>query len=119
MIARALWTLGAALSAVLLITMAVANRHDVRLVLDPFTPESPVIWATLPFYAYLFAMLILGVILGGLATWVNQGKWRRLVRIRTHEALRWKSEAERLMRERDAGIAAGNEPRKQLTVIGR
>ena len=119
MITRALWTLGAVLAAVFLITLAVANRHGVQLVLDPFTPEAPVISAMLPFYVYLFAMLILGVILGGLATWVNQGKWRRLVRIRTHESLRWKGEAERLTRERDAGVAAGNERRKQLTVIGR
>jgi hypothetical protein len=118
-ITRALWTLGAALAAVLLITLAVANRHSVRLVLDPFTPEAPVIWATLPFYVYLFTMLIIGVVLGGLATWVNQGKWRRLVRIRTHEGLRWKNEAERLMRERDSSVAAAKEPRKQLTAIGR
>lgn len=119
MIARALWTLGSVLAAVLLITLAVSNRHGVQLVLDPFTPEAPVISTVMPFYVYLFAMLILGVILGGLATWVNQGRWRRLVRIRTHEGLRWKGEAERLMRERDAGVAAAGERRKQLTVVGR
>src|SRR5262249_14602473 len=116
LISRLLLTTGAFLAAVLLVTLAVANRHGVRLVLDPFNPETPVISAELPFYAYLFAMLIVGVVLGSTATWIGQGKWRRMVRVRTHEALRWKSEAERLTRERDAGVA---EKRKHLALASR
>lgn len=116
MIARLLWSLGAAAAAVVLIALAVANRHEVRLVLDPFNRQAPVIFAELPFYVYLFAMLIAGVVLGSLATWLGQGKWRRLVRARTHDALRWKGEAERLMRERDAGVA---ERKKQLALASR
>jgi uncharacterized integral membrane protein len=115
-ITRALLSIGAFLTAVVLIALAVANRHAVRLVLDPFTPEAPVISLELPFYAYLLAMMIAGVLLGGAATWISQGKWRRLVRVRTHEALRWKGEAERLMRERDAHVA---ERKKQLALAGR
>ncbi len=116
MIGRILWSICAVIAAVVLVTLAVANRHEVRLVLDPFNRQAPVIFAELPFYIYLFAMLIVGVLLGGLATWVNQGKWRRLVRARTHEALRWKGEAERLMRERDATVA---NTKKQLALAGR
>jgi hypothetical protein len=101
--------------AVLLVTLAVANRHGVRLVLDPFSPQNPVIFLELPFYGYLFGVLIFGVVLGGIATWMSQGKWRRLVRLRTLEAVRWKAEAERLTRERDAGVSE----RKRLTVVGR
>ena len=119
MIAKALWTLGAVIAGVLLITLGVANRHSVQLVLDPFNPEAPVISAALPFYAYLFAMLILGVLLGSFATWIGQGRWRRLVRTRTHESLRWKGEAERLIRERDATLNERNEHQKKLTLIGR
>lgn len=105
MIARILWSLGALVAAVLLVTLAVANRHEVRLVLDPFNRQAPVIFAELPFYFYLLGMLIAGVLLGSAATWIGQGKWRRLVRARTHEALRWKGEAERLMRERDSNVS--------------
>lgn len=104
------------LAAIVLVTLAVANRHDVRLVLDPFNRQAPVVYAELPFYIYLFAMLIVGVVLGSLATWISQGRWRRLVRLRTHEALRWKGEAERLMRERDATVA---DRKKQLAIAGR
>ena len=116
MIARILWSLGATLTAIVLVSLAVANRHEVRLVLDPFNPQAPVIFAELPFYIYLFDMVIAGVLLGGAATWIGQGKWRRLVRVRTHESLRWKAEAERLVRERDAQVS---ERRKQFAIAGR
>ena len=116
MISRILWSLGTLLAAVVLIAMSVANRHEVRLVLDPFNRQAPVIFTELPLYVYLFATLVAGVVLGSAATWITQGKWRRLVRARTHESLRWKGEAERLMRERDAGVATA---KKQLAIVGR
>ena len=116
MIARVSGALGAFSAAIVLVTLAVANRHEVRLVLDPFNRQAPVVFTELPFYIYLFAMLIAGVLLGSAATWIGQGKWRRLVRMRTHESLRWKGEAERLMRERDATVA---ERKKQLALASR
>lgn len=102
MLKRILWLLTAFPAAALLITLAVANRHSVRLVLDPFRPESPVISVVLPFYGFLFGALLIGVLLGGTATWLSQGRWRRMARIRAGEARRWQAEADRLMRERDA-----------------
>ena len=69
--------------AALLITLAVANRHDVRLVLDPFRPEQPAISVVLPFYAFLFGVLALGILAGGMAVWMSQGRWRRTARMRT------------------------------------
>ena len=64
----------------LLVTLAVVNRHEVRLVLDPFRPETPVLSLVLPFYAYLFITLLLGVLLGGTAMWLSQARWRRNAR---------------------------------------
>ncbi len=93
--------------AALLITLAVANRHDVRLVLDPFRPEQPAISVVLPFYSFLFGVLALGILAGGMAVWMSQGRWRRTARLRTQDARRWQAEADRLARERDAGMAAG------------
>ena len=107
-------------AAVGLVTMAVINRHGVRMVLDPFNPQRPVISLELPFYVYLFAMLILGVVLGGVATWLSQGKWRRQLRARTLEALRWKGEAERLQREHVAGMSSTTKSdKKQLALTNR
>lgn len=106
MIGRIVGLLVGFVSAVFLVTLAVANRHSVLLVLDPFNPQNPVLALELPFYAYLFAMLIIGVVLGGTATWMSQSRWRRLARARGQDAARWRAEAERLTRERDATLAA-------------
>lgn len=102
--------------ALVLIALAVANRHAVRLVLDPFRPESPAISLVLPFYAYLFGVLALGIIAGGLAVWLGQGHWRHTARARTQEARRWQSEADRLIRERDAEAAGSS---RQLIATSR
>ena len=106
MIGRIVGLLVGFVSAAFLVTLAVANRHSVLLVLDPFNPQNPVLALELPFYAYLFAMLIIGVVLGGTATWMSQSRWRRLARARGQDAARWRAEAERLTRERDATLAA-------------
>ena len=105
MLKRILWLLTAFPAAALLITLAVANRHSVRLVLDPFRPDAPVLSIVLPFYGFLFGTLLIGVLLGGTATWLSQGRWRRTARLRGGEAKRWQTEADRLMRERDAEVS--------------
>jgi uncharacterized integral membrane protein len=91
--------------AIVLLTLAVINRHGVRLVLDPFRPEEPVVSLVLPFYVYLIGTLLIGIVIGGAATWVTQGRWRRTARRRTAEAQRWQAEADRLARERQAALA--------------
>jgi hypothetical protein len=103
---RIVWILIALPAGLLLVTLAVVNRHEVRLVLDPFQPETPVLSLVAPFYAYLFAVLLLGVFLGGTAVWVSQGRWRRSARLHGKSAARWHAEADRLTRERDAQAAA-------------
>jgi hypothetical protein len=112
---RILWLLIALPAGLLLVTLAVANRHEVRFSLDPFRPEAPVLSLVLPFYVYLFAMLIIGVALGGAAMWLSQGHWRRSARVHGRAAARWQAEADRLTRERDAQAAART---KQLAVSG-
>lgn len=103
--------------AAFLVTLAVANRHLARLVLDPFRPENPVIAIELPFYVYLFGALLIGVVAGGVSVWMSQGHWRHTARVRTQEARRWHAEADRLTRERDASV--GQSPARSLAVVGR
>ncbi len=110
--------------AVVLVAIAVANRHAVKLVLDPFRPEAPALSVSLPFYAYLFGALLIGVLAGGAAAWIGQSRWRRTARHRTQEAVRWRAEADRLARERDAQVQAGGGAKgiaggtRQLAVAG-
>lgn len=105
MLKRILTILIAFPAAAILITLAIANRHSVTLVLDPFNPGAPLLSLSLPFYVYLLGSLILGVMLGGLAAWMNQSRWRRQARVQMAEARRWQVEADRLARERDLGVA--------------
>ncbi len=105
MLRRIVWLLIALPAGLLLVTLAVVNRHEVRLVLDPFQPDTPVVSLVLPFYVYLFGTLLLGVVLGGTAVWLTQGRWRRSARVHGKSAVRWRAEVDRLTRERDAQTA--------------
>lgn len=107
--------------AILLVALAVINRHDVRMILDPFKPQAPSLAIELPFYFYLFGTLFLGILIGGAAVWVSQGRWRRTARLRAQEVRRWQVEADRLARERDADVAqTGTTGRpKALALAGR
>lgn len=100
---------------IVLVAIALANRHPVSLVLDPFNPETPALAVSLPFYAYLLGALILGSILGGLATWLGQSRWRRTARVQGKRAQRYEAEAERLTREREADVVRS----KQLALASR
>lgn len=118
MLNRIIMLLLAVPAAILLVTLAIANRHPVTLVLDPFEPAAPVVSLSLPFYVYLFAAMMLGVLLGGIATWAGQSRWRRQARKQSAEARRWHAEAERLARERDAVVPArGQEQPPPISVL--
>ena len=65
---------------VVLVAFAVANRQAVTVSFDPFSQAAPAYAATLPLFAIVFAVLILGVLVGGIAAWIRQGKWRRTAR---------------------------------------
>jgi uncharacterized integral membrane protein len=82
--------------AIAVVLLAVANRGPVTISFDPFSGAAPEFSATVPLYAALLAALALGVVVGGIASWIAQGKHRRAKR-RTHrEAQRLRAEAERL-----------------------
>jgi hypothetical protein len=64
------------LAAAAMVAFAIANRTLVTVSFDPFDPTDPAFVATMPLYVLAFAILILGAIVGGLAT-SKQGKRRR------------------------------------------
>ena len=63
-----------------IVAFAVANRQAVTVSFDPFSAASPAYAATLPLFAIIFSVLILGVLIGGIAAWIGQRKWRRAAR---------------------------------------
>ena len=103
---KIMWALLAAPGAALLVALAVANRHPVTLKLDPMRPDNPAISLNMPLFGYIFAALIIGMLIGGAITWFGQGKFRRRLRERTRDAYRWHSEATNLKREMKATVSA-------------
>lgn len=79
--------------AVILVVLSVANRHFVTLALNPFRPDDSLLSLSLPLFVFLFVALMLGVILGSLATWFAQSKYRKQARDEAHEARKWREEA--------------------------
>ena len=72
--------------AIILIALAVANRAPAAFTLDPFNPGNPSLTIQAPLFVLLFLALVLGLVIGGLATWLRQGRYRRLARQRAQEA---------------------------------
>lgn len=91
--------------AILMVTLAVTNRQSVRLALDPFNAD-PLISLELPLYVFLLMATLIGVLLGGAAVWLSQGRYRKSARAGSAEARRWRSEADRLTRERDSTVGS-------------
>jgi uncharacterized integral membrane protein len=70
--------------AVILMIFAVANRHWVTVSFDPFNSINPSLAIDLPLFVVILLSMIAGVLAGGAATWIRQGRWRRAAR--RHEA---------------------------------
>lgn len=71
--------------AVVLIALAVANRESVAFTLDPFNPGNPALTLQLPLFVLLFLALVIGLLVGSAATWLKQGRYRKLARQRGEE----------------------------------
>ena len=53
-----------------------ANREAVRVSLDPLGTFGPGWTVSLPLFVLLFAALAIGIVIGGVAAWLGQSKWR-------------------------------------------
>jgi uncharacterized integral membrane protein len=84
--------------AIVLVTFAVANRQTVVVSFDPFDQAHPAFALALPLFALVLALVIGGVIVGGIAAWLRQGRWRRAARLAQTQARELRSELERLKR---------------------
>jgi heme/copper-type cytochrome/quinol oxidase subunit 1 len=84
---------------VVLIALAVVNRKPVQLVLDPFGTLDASLSIEAPLFLLVLGVFAFGLIVGGIATWFTQGRWRRMAREEAREALDWRRQADRLEKE--------------------
>jgi uncharacterized integral membrane protein len=82
--------------AALLVLLALANRRPVLLSLDPFAPESTAYAIELPLFLVVLTSVAIGLIIGTVADWIGQGRYRREARDRRHEVRRLEEEAAHL-----------------------
>ena len=82
--------------AIVLVLLAVANRGPVTLSFDPFSKGAPELSVTLPLFALLLAAVVVGVLLGGIGSWLAGGKHRQARRMSHREINRLNAEADRL-----------------------
>ena len=82
--------------ALVVILLAIANRGPVLLSFDPFARGTPEFAFSVPLYLLMFAILALGVVLGGVGTWLTAGGQRRRGRASRREVGRLKEETDRL-----------------------
>ena len=80
------------------ISLAVANRQSVIVSFDPFDPAHPAVTRALPLYLLMLILVIGGVLVGGSAAWLRQGKWRRAARLANAQTRELRAEVERLRR---------------------
>jgi uncharacterized integral membrane protein len=89
--------------AIVIMMFAVANREIVTISFDPFERAQPAYALKLPLFVLIFVLVALGVVIGGIAAWLRQGRWR--MRARRAEA-----EVRELRARLDAEQPARNVP---------
>lgn len=67
--------------AIVILMFAVANRQLVTISFDPFNAMQPAASLTLPLFVLTFVLVLLGVIIGGIAAWMRQSRYRRAARV--------------------------------------
>jgi uncharacterized integral membrane protein len=97
--------------AIIIVAFAVANRQVVTVSFDPLG-EPPVASLAMPLFVLILGLLIAGVIIGGVAAWLGQGKWRGAARRfeRDMRALRGKLSAYEAMAERQSNMPPAAAP---------
>ena len=89
--------------AIIIVMFAVANREIITVSFDPFDSAHPAFALKLPLFLLIFVLVAVGVVVGGIAAWLRQHKWR--IRARRAEA-----EARDLRARLDAGEQRRNLP---------
>lgn len=82
--------------AIVILMFAVANREIVTVSFDPFSATTPAAAVSVPLYVLIFILVILGVIIGGVASWLRQSRYRRTARRRDADVTALRREIETL-----------------------
>ena len=99
--------------AIVVVALSVANRASVTFSLDPIGAAAPGWSASGPLYVFLFAAVALGIVIGGVAAWLRQGRWRHAARVERANAERLRTEVAQLRQQIEATTPALTPPRNR------
>jgi hypothetical protein len=105
---------------IVLIAFAVANRQTVVVSLDPFDQANPALSIRLPLFALILIVSIAAVIVGGIAAWLRQSKWRRAARLAQAQVRELRAQVDILERQCNAAeppaapMRVGQAPRLRI-----
>jgi uncharacterized integral membrane protein len=71
---------------IVIVAFAVANREIITVSFDPFDSSAPAYAIKVPLFLLIFALVIVGAVVGGIAAWLRQHKWRARARRAETEA---------------------------------
>jgi hypothetical protein len=94
--------------ALVIVMFAVANREIVTVSFDPFDTAHPAFSTKTPLFILIFVLVGLGVLVGGIAAWLKQHKWR--MRARRAEAESRELRARLGAQRNQRGVPAKLEP---------
>ena len=80
--------------AILIVMFAVANREYITVSFDPFDTKNPAIAFKVPLFILIFLLVGIGVLVGGIAAWLRQHKWRARARRAEADVNRLRAELE-------------------------
>jgi uncharacterized integral membrane protein len=72
--------------AIVIVMFAVANRDAITVSFDPFDVVHPAFALKLPLFVLIFVLVAVGVVVGGIAAWLRQSRWRMRARRAEAEA---------------------------------
>ncbi|TNE36783.1 MAG: LapA family protein [Alphaproteobacteria bacterium] len=94
------------------VVIAIANRQSVVLSFDPFSQETPALAFSFPLYVVMFALFILGVLVGGSSSWLSQGRWRKRARQEKRKRTHLEKDLDRKTKEVEKIAASPGSPSK-------
>jgi len=97
--------------AIIVVALSVANRESVTFSLDPIGAPAPAWSASAPLFVFLFAAVAVGIVIGGVAAWIRQGRWRHAARQERTTAERLRADIQRLTERLEAMTPALGGPR--------
>ncbi len=102
--------------AIVIVAFAVANRQIVAISFDPFDPAKPIYSTATWLFVPILGALIVGVVIGGVASWSGQGRWRMAARKleREIQVLRSKLSAYEAMAGTQGPVGPTHEPPARL-----